>query len=520
LKLTIGMKINAIVLSIILFLSVSIGFVVVQKVTAGIKEVSTTKAKGDLELSYHYINSKHAGNWAVKEGKLYKDGTLMNDNFALVDEIAKDTGDTVTIFQGDTRVATNVMNNGQRAVGTKVSDQVANVVLKQGKNFYGEANVAGKPVQAAYMPIKDAGGQVIGIYYVGASQEIINTTINSFLKVFLAVLLGVIAISVLISLWFSRSITKPLQQLMMTTEKIADGDLTQEITIRTKDELGQLSASVNHMAHKLRELISNVLNSSQNVAAASEQISATTQQIASGSTTQSHAAQNMQDLFSELSTAIDSVAHSAEEAAELAAKTTSIAHEGGHIIKKSVDSMNQVSSQMTLLEQDSSKIGEITEVIDEIAEQTNLLALNAAIEAARAGEQGRGFAVVADEVRKLAERSGEATKQITSIIKGMQENTQKSVLAVSDGVSQTVGTGQAFEKIIEMINETEQKVTEIAAASQQQAAQSSEVMQSVKSISDASQESAAASEQTAATSQSLAQLAEDLNHSVSIFKIR
>jgi methyl-accepting chemotaxis protein len=345
-----------------------------------------------------------------------------------------------------------------------------------------------------------------------ATQGILYTTI--------AVIAVAILLGILLVFWIVRSITTPLSVLMDATAQIAEGDLSEEIAIRSKDELGNLSASVNHMVHKLRELISGVISSSQSVAAASEQISATTQEIAGGSSAQAHAAQNMKERFSELSLAIDAVAQMAEQAAELAAKTTSIAHDGGSIVKKSVVSMNQVNSQMTRLEEDSNKIGDIIEVIDDIAEQTNLLALNAAIEAARAGEQGRGFAVVADEVRKLAERSGEATKQITLIIKGMQENTHKSVLAVTEGVDQSQQTGKAFESIVEMINQTEHKVNEIAAASQQQTAQTTEVMISIDSISSASQEAAAASEETAATSQSLAHLAEGLNNSVSIFKIK
>jgi methyl-accepting chemotaxis protein len=329
------------------------------------------------------------------------------------------------------------------------------------------------------------------------------------------------ALSALFVLFYVSKIVRPIRLVSKVAQQIADGDLTvDKINLKNNDEIGELATSVNHMVHNLRELIASVMISSQNVADASDQISASTLQVASGSSAQAEAAQNMQERFIELSAAINSVAEGAEEAAKMSSKTSSIAHDGGTIVKKSVESMSQVSTQMTRLEEDSTKIGDIIEVIDDIAKQTNLLALNAAIEAARAGEQGRGFAVVADEVRRLAERSGEATKQITTIIKGMQENTNRSVSAVTVGVTQSQETGEAFKRIIEMINQTEQKVTEIAAASEEQAAQAGEVMHSIENISSASQEAAAASEETAATSQSLAQLADKLNYSTAAFKIK
>jgi methyl-accepting chemotaxis protein len=370
--------------------------------------------------------------------------------------------------------------------------------------------------RAVFTTNKLTGWKIVGAIEMAeiasATRGILYTTL---IVIAIAFLLGALLVY-----WIVRSISKPLQQLMSATAKIADGDLTEVIAIRSQDELGDLSISVNNMTHQLQDLIGEVLSSSQNVAAASQQISATTEEVANGSSMQAEASQTMYEQFNELSIAINSVAESAEEASILAGRTTLIAKDGGEIVKQSVISMTQVSSEMERLEEDSIKIGEIIEVIDDISEQTNLLALNAAIEAARAGEQGRGFAVVADEVRKLAERSGKATTQITSIIKGMQANTHKSVMAVASGVSQSQQTGQAFKEIMEMISETEHKVNEIAAASEEQAAQANEVMQSIESISSASQEAAAASEETAATSHSLAQLAVGLNESVSIFKVK
>lgn len=335
----------------------------------------------------------------------------------------------------------------------------------------------------------------------------------------IAVIVASVMISIGLGLLISQIIAKPLNKVVQLLGKVAEGDLSETSDMDTKDEIGQLASSVNDMVVNLRQTVGGILASSETVSAASQQISASTEEIASGSMSQASAAQTMNELFRELSAAINSVAQGAEQASELSEKTMSIAQDGGKVVQNSIDGMNRVNEQMVQLANDSHKIGEIIEVIDEIAEQTNLLALNAAIEAARAGDQGRGFAVVADEVRKLAERSSEATKQITTIIKGMQENTQHSVKVVDEGVISSQRTGEAFEHILSMVNETAYKVTEIAAASEEQAAQSAEVLEAIESISAATEEVAASSGETASTAQSMAQLAEELNGLVTIFKI-
>ena len=388
-----------------------------------------------------------------------------------------------------------------------------------GRDVYTEEDSA---LYKLYTPIKT------GLTETPWSAAIIipmeEITANSDALIISIIAAGVVTLAALaaIVILLTRSIVKPLGVSVAIGESMSKGDFTQEVPadyLRRADEIGTLSRVFAQLLESMREMIGKVNMNASSVAAASQQLSAGAEELAVGSSSQAESVQTVSELFQEWSNAINSVASDASAASELVNQTSGIAAEGSGIVQQSVEGMNRIREHVAKLETDSQRIGEIIEVIDDIAKQTNLLALNATIEAARAGDQGRGFAVVADEVRKLAERSGGATKQIADIIKGMQKNTADSVEAVHQGVIHTEKAGEAFAHITSMVNESAGKVMDIAAASEEQAAQAAEVATAIETISSSTEETAATSEESAATAQSLAELAEELNHTVSAFKI-
>lgn len=340
-------------------------------------------------------------------------------------------------------------------------------------------------------------------------------------------------ITVVLAILISRSIVAPLQQAVLATETIASGNLTQQIRFDGSDEPAQLLTSLSMMQDNLRTTITQIGNSSVQLASAGEELSSVAEESSRNLQRQNDEIQQAASAVTEMSAAVDEVARNAVSTAEESNESSRLAHDGRDKVHHTVAALKSMSEEFGRtsaliggLAEQSKDIGKVLDVIRAIAEQTNLLALNAAIEAARAGEAGRGFAVVADEVRALAHRTQVSTQEIEQMISKVQGGTAAAVESMKGSVEHAGKTltvaeqaGGALEQIYQKAGQIGERNLLIASASEEQAAVAREVDRNIVNISDLSTQSAAGANQTSAATYELARLATDLNTLVSRFVI-
>ncbi|HZX16255.1 MAG TPA: methyl-accepting chemotaxis protein [Pseudomonas sp.] len=370
----------------------------------------------------------------------------------------------------------------------------------------------------------------VGATAAADSAEAVFVSSRVWVIVMIALALG---LTVILALLLTRSIVAPLTEAVRVAEVVASGNLTQSIEVQGSDEPARLLGALKSMQQSLRSTIQNISDSSTQLASASEELSAVTEDSTRGLHQQNNEIEQAATAVNQMTSAVEEVARNAVSTSEASSESNRTAQHGREQVRQTVDSISHLADDVTNtaseVEQLAGQVRDISKVLDvirSIAEQTNLLALNAAIEAARAGEAGRGFAVVADEVRALAHRTQQSTREIEQMVSGIQQGTDKAVNAMQNSNSRARSTldvakaaGLALDEIAAAISQINERNLVIASASEEQAQVAREVDRNLVNIRDLSMQSSAGANQTSAASQELSRLAVDLNALVARFSI-
>ncbi len=445
---------------------------------------------------------------------------------AAVEEITGSLSDLMSRYKGNPSVLPKLqeMNNLFTEFQTQ-GKQIADAYLKA------ETTVGSSYAdnQKTTEQLSTASGDLISIF----DQETAKA-INRGIYASAGALILIIFIVTIPPYLFTTATVNQIKDLIQFGNELGEGDLTKEITISRNDELGLLGRCFNDFTRKLGSIVAKLVDAVAVLSRSAQGMGQSATTIKDSAIKQSNQSAQVSKALVELNKTVAEVARNSQRAAESAQQAAQEARQGGEIVDQTVHGMQLISHTMQAstqvvhtLGKSSDQIGAIIKVIEDIADQTNLLALNAAIEAARAGEQGRGFAVVADEVRKLAERITQETKEISQMIGKIQGETKGAVkameeggLEVTKGVELANKAGEALKRIVLVVGQMTDMVSQIAAAAEEHSATTQEISASVELVTSLSQGFVEDSQKTYSSSIELQEMADTLNTIIKTFKLR
>lgn len=475
----------------------------------------------------------------IVNGKLLAGNYVINGNYELPDKIKELFGGTATIFMGDTRVSTNVlMPDGSRAVGTKLVGAAYDAVIKEGKPYRGEAIILNVPYFTAYDPIKNKNGDIIGVLYVGVKTSNFFAAYDELKTgvIFMAIALAII-LTLLTGFMVRRSLS-PLKSMVDALKEITDNEsgvtiLTKRLTIISHDEIGDVCKEVNNLLDKMHHIMTMVYGVSKRISSHTETIADTVTQHAGFTTELSSSVIQISSTMEEFSSTAAQIAQHSQGVADNAEQSQldidksargmeNLAIKMGEIMQDNDANLHEIME----LGRKSKEINKVMEIINNIASQTKLIAFNAALEAASAGESGKRFGVVAVEIRRLADNVVESTSEIESKITEIMSAVERFILASEKGSKRIVEgreySGQALEMLSVVVSGadvTNNAAKQISLSTNQQQIASSQVLTALREIEKGTGYSTASIQQFSAVSKDLAQISLEFEEFMNQFQL-
>lgn len=511
------------IVALLIVFSFVIGFFMLSEINHVISMKTASELDSYTELEMALLDAKYPGDWSLDGKTLLKGGIPLNDNFELVDQIEQTTGLKATLFAGDTRISTNLRDaGGNRQVGTQASEAVVKAVLNGGQEYQGEITFADEQYEAHYRPIRNKDGTVIGMWFNGLPKSVMNQERQTSMRSIVLLVLFMLVLGFMDAIFIGSRIAKAIEGLVGHLESMSRQDFSDAVhpsLLKRKDEVGNIARSVQQTQSAIAGSISGILSATRRIGESTnhamneltalnadiEEVSITTETLSAGMQETAASTEEMNATSFEIEKGIENIARRASEGAESAqliksrAETLKTEATAARDLAVSVYGRTQTRlSESIVKSKASERITILSDTILSITSQTNLLALNAAIEAARAGDAGLGFAVVAEEIRKLAENSKQAATEIqtvsslvseavTALVRDSGEVLEFMDTRVIRDYGTLVSVGTQYSADADLINDM---VAELSSTSEELHASMQDMMRAIAEITAAANDGA------------------------------